>query len=99
MEQEMPKFIIAITVVLIVFAVGVVMFLSILTPLDLTLGQNQTFTVTDPTVSQRCTIAFEPDDATVVVKQYNGNEWVSVSSIYVTISGQIVTVDSAGLQG
>lgn len=97
--EDMPKFIITITVVLIVFVAGVAMFLMLLSPLDLERGQNQTYPVSDPTVDQQCILAYEPDDTSLIVTQYNGNEWLSVSSTWVSVNGKAVTVDSNGLQG
>ena len=97
--EDMPKFILTITIVLIIFAVGVISFLSLIEPMGLERGQNQTFTVTDPTVAKRCTLAYNPDADTVIVKQYNGNEWVTVTSTYFSVSGKTVTVESGGLQG
>ena len=97
--EEMPKFIMTIVIVLIVFVVGVFAFLTMLSPLDLEKGHMQTFDVTDPAVNQHCVLAYDPEDTTVVVKQYNGNDWLDVASTWVSVSGKTVTVDANGLQG
>jgi len=97
--EDMPKFIMTIVVVLIVFAVGVTAFFTTITPLDLEKAHTQIFTVSDPTVDQRCTLSFDPDEDTVVVEQYNGNDWLTVTATWVSVSGRVVTVDANGIQG
>ena len=58
-----------------------------------------TFSVSDPSQDQVCTLTSTPDGSTLVVTQYNGFEWVTVSGGYVSVDGDVVTVDADGLQG
>ena len=58
-----------------------------------------TFPVTNPSVDQIVNLSYTPDSSTVVVEQYNGFNWLTVGSTYVSISGDQVTVSSGGLQG
>jgi len=55
--------------------------------------------VTDPAVDQIVTLTHSPDSSTVVVQQYNGFQWLTVGTAFVSVSGTQVTVGSGGLQG
>jgi len=97
--EDMPKFVIMITIALIVLAVGVTAFLTMLSPLELEKSYTQTYNVTDPSVSQFCVLQFMPESGTVTVQQFNGNDWLDVSSTYYSVSGKFVTVLPGGMQG
>lgn len=58
-----------------------------------------TFAVTNPAIDQVVNLSHTPDSSTVVVEQYNGFNWLTVSTTYVSINGDQVTVGSGGLQG
>jgi len=98
-QEDMPKIILLITVVMIVFAVGVYMFMTVLTPVEVEKSMTQTFGVSDPTTNQLCRLSYTPQSGSVTVEQYNGIGWQTVSSTYVSTSNNWVTVDSAGLDG
>lgn len=94
------KILAVILAVAIVVAVG----FSILSATYTGLGSDgvsytDTFPVANPSVDQVVTLSHEPDSNTVVVEQYNGFNWLTVSSTYVSVSGDQVTVGSGGLQG
>jgi len=57
------------------------------------------FSVTDSSVAKVCNLTNSPDSSTVVVEQYNGFMWANVSPIYVSTSGNDVTVQPGGMQG
>jgi len=97
--EDMPKFVIIITVALIVLAVGVTAFLTMLSPLNLEKSYTQTYNVTDPTVTQVCTLQFTPESNTVTVEQFNGVSWNNVASTWYGVSGKRVTVLPGGMQG
>jgi len=99
MDENMPKIVAAISVVLIVFVVGVFMFMTVLTPTTVEKQVTQTFGVSDPTANQLCRLSYTPQSGSVTVQQYNGIGWVSVSSTYVSVSSNWVTVNAAGLDG
>ena len=86
--------------VVIVVAVGFAILSATYTGLGSDgVSHTDTFAVTDPTVDQVVTLTHAPDDSTVVVQQYNGFNWLTVSGAFVTINGDQVTVGSGGLQG
>ena len=98
-QEDMPKIILTISVILIIFAIGVFMFMSVVTPVQIQKTHTQTFAVTDPTVDQDCILYYAPASGTVVVEQYNGVSWNTVSSTYVSTHGNTVTVEHEGLDG
>lgn len=97
--EEMPRLIIGIVIALVVLAVGVTAYFTLLNPLfgNVTLVQN--FTVTDPTVTQTCILTYRPNVNSVQVEQYNGISWNTVASTWVGINGKVVTVAAGGLEG
>lgn len=62
-------------------------------------SHTETFTVTNPTIDQECTLENTPDVTTVTVSQFNGIAWDTVASTYVSVDGDVVTVDADGLIG
>ena len=59
----------------------------------------ETFEVTDPGVDQINTLEATPDGSTVVVEQWNGVSWSTIGSGYITVNGNVVTVDDEPLYG
>jgi len=92
--------ILVIMVLSIAVGIGVMIVSAAFTGMGTSSVSNvDTFSVTDSGVDQECTLTDTPDSSTLVVMQYNGFEWVSVSSGYVSVDGDVVTVDADGLQG
>jgi len=100
-EISMPKLILTITTVLIVLGVGIFAFLYIIvnTEEETQFSFIETFTVSDPSQDQQCTLSTPPDRSTMLVEHYSGSSWETISSIHITVDRNIVTVDSAGLFG
>jgi hypothetical protein len=96
---SLPAIVLGVTVCLIVFAIGTYAYFSVLSPLETEKSITQYFAVTDPSVDQACTLTYSPASGTVVVTQFNGNEWLAVSPSYVSTSGGTVTIAAGGLQG
>lgn len=97
--EEMPRIVMTIVVALLIFAVGTSAFFILLSPLDLNKSFTQTYNVTDPTVTQVCTIQFEPEANTVTVEQFNGVSWNAVGSAFYSVNGKRVSVLPGGMQG
>ena len=89
-------------VIVVVVAVGV--GLSILSATYSGLGSSgvsyiDTFPVSDPSVAQTVNLTATPDASAVIVTQYNGYTWVTVSSAFYTVNVNQVTVQPGGMQG
>jgi len=97
-DKEFPFIITTIVVTLLILAVGVFAFFVVTSEVGYNDRQTETFAVTDPTVSQSLDLEWKPETI-VLVQQYNGFEWVTVSSSYYSVSDSTVTVLPAGLQG
>ena len=98
-DKSMPIIILGIVICLIVFAIGTYAYFAVLSPLETEKSITQYFAVTDPSVDQACSLTYAPASGSVVVTQFNGNEWLTVDASYVSTAGGIVTVASGGLQG
>ena len=94
----MPKVMLTVVTVLIIFAVGVFVFYIVNNEIGFNELQTDTFGVSDPTVAKVCQLTYTPESITSV-EQYNGYNWIAVSSSDYTVAGQTVTVLPAGMQG
>jgi len=97
--EDMPKTVLTIVISLLLIAIGTFVVLVIVTNVGLESSITQTFTVDDPSVDKTVTLRAEPA-STPTVWQYNGLEWLSVSSSYLNWDGHSsLTISSGGMQG
>lgn len=99
-SSSLPAIAIVILVVSITIGLGVVI-VSVSYSGFGTSGTShlEVFDVSNPSEDQECTLGFAPTDNSVSVEHFNGYEWLSVDSGYVSVDGKVVTVDSDGLSG
>jgi len=97
--EELPPIIIGVVIALIVLAAGVAAYFIILTPLFGEQTLVETFAVTDPTVTQTCTLSFRADPNSLQVEQWNGIVWGNVAATWVGLNVNVVTVAPGGMQG
>ena len=93
-----PAAMIAIVLVLIVFAVGAFAFFVTTSEIGYDTTQTEEFAVTNPKVAKVCETS-ELIDTVNNVEQYNGFAWVAVGSGDYTVGAQSVTVSPSGMQG
>lgn len=94
----------SVAVVILVLSVVVGLGVAIVSTAYIGMGSSgvdhvETFSVSDPSVDQVCSLTTSPEASTVSVEQFNGFIWSDVSSSYVSVDDDVVTVDSDGLQG
>ena len=93
-----------VAVLILVLSVVIGLGIAIVSTAYLGMGSSgvshsEVFSVSNPGVDQDCTLSTSPDEDSVVVEQFNGFTWSTVSSSYVSVDGDVVTVSSSGLQG
>ena len=97
--EDMPKTVLTIVICLLLLAIGVFVVLVITTSIGMESSITQTFTVDDPTVDKTVTLKAKPS-GTPDVWQFNGLEWLQVSSTFLNWDGNVgLTVASGGMQG
>jgi len=98
MDDSTPQMVLAVVVAMMILAVGVFAFFVVTKEIGYSVTQTETFTVSNPTVSQACVLAYFPKSVTLV-EQYNGFFWQNVDSAYYSLSYDTVTVLPGGMQG
>ena len=96
--EEMPQMILAVTVTMIILAVGVFAFFTVYSEIGYTTDQTQIFGVTDPSVDQACVLEYSPTGITSI-EQYNGVNWYILLPTCYTVDEKTVIVSSGCLQG
>ena len=98
LDENMPTIVMSIVVVLIMLGIGTFAFLVVTSEIGYQTTQTESFDVADPTVDKECELEYIPDTITLV-QQYNGYEWLTVTSAHYSVSGQTVTISASGMQG
>jgi len=98
MEEDMAKVVMAVTISLIMLGVGVFAFYVVNSEIGFTERQTEYFAVSDPTVAKVCNLNY-PIEGIVSVHQYDGYNWIAVSSSDYTTGAQSVTVLPSGMTG
>lgn len=98
-----PTQIMSVVVSLIILGVGVFAFFTVVDTTEDNVGTTSsysgTFSVTDPSVDKDCdTSRSDLTNATITVEQYNGFDWVEISSSGWDYSGTTVTVNSSYME-
>jgi len=96
--QDNTNLVLTIVVSLLILGVGLFVIVVFTTEGGIESSSKEYFSVDDPSVDQHVTLKYIPS-TTPTVSQYNGIEWVAVSSTYVSYSGTSLTVAAGGLQG
>ena len=89
--------ILSVIVLLVVIAVGAFVMFNIVSSVNVSKTQTETFSVTNPAVNQTITIAYIPKVSTIVISQYNGTGWKTLTSSDWTITDKTITVYATAL--
>jgi len=97
--EDMPKTVLTIVVSLLLIAIGTFVVLVIVTNVGLESSITQTVIIDDPSVDKTVTLNAKPS-GTPDVWQFNGLEWLEVSSTFLNWDGdKQLTILSGGMQG
>jgi len=97
--EDMPKTVLTIIVCMLLLAVGIFVILVFDGNVGMESSVTQTVSVDDPSVDKSISLEAKPAQ-TPTVTQFNGLEWLPVSSTYVNWDGNLgLTVAAAGMQG
>jgi len=96
--EDTSNLVMTIIVSLLILGVGLFVIVVFTTEGGIESTSVEIFSVENPSVDQQVTLKYIPA-STPTVTQYNGIEWVSVDSGFVSYSGRVLTVAAGGLQG
>jgi len=95
---EQQNLVLIIVVSIITLAVGAFIITTFVTSGGVESSSVEYFSVADPSSDLTVSLKYTPA-ATPTVTQYNGIEWVSVDSTYISYMGTQLTVAAGGMQG
>ena len=98
MDEGLPATILTVVVVLIMLAVGTFAFFVVYSEVGYTERQTETFSVSDPSTDEICSLTYFPSSI-VSVHEYNGFDWIEIPSAGYTVDQKRVTVSNSYLEG
>ena len=99
MDMEgMPAVVLTVTVAMIMLGVGVFAFYITYSEIGYTTDHEQTFNVTNPSVTNTEQLRYHPTSISAVY-QYNGIEWLPVDPSFYSFDGKWFSIQPGGMQG
>jgi len=97
--EDMPKFVLTVTVSMLLLGIGLFVVLVAVTNIGMESSIERTYDVNDPTIDKTITLPAKPSAEPTVI-QYNGIAWVAVDPAYVEWNGELtLVVEHEGMFG
>ncbi len=96
--EDTPNMVLIIVLCMVIIGIGLFVMVMFTSTVGLESTSTENFGVSDPSTDLTVDLKYTPK-ATPVVTQYNGIEWVSVDSSFVSYMGNHLTITAGGLQG
>ena len=96
--EDTPNMVMIIILCMIVIGIGLFIMVVFTTNAGIESTSTENFGVSNPSVALTVDLKYIPKD-TPTIMQYNGIEWLSVDSSFISYSGNHLTIAAGGLQG